>query len=275
MPEQRSAAGGPWLRLKHLSFSHGPRVILKDLSLDLFPGRHYVIAGPNGAGKSTLLDLLARLRRPLRGQIELKDKPLEAYTSLELASAVSLAPQSSKFDFAFTVREVIRLGRRPYLGRWGRLKPDDEIIVDQVISTLHLGRLAEKPVTNLSGGEAQRVVLARTLAQATPVILLDEPTNSLDVAQALDLMGTLSDLAAQGALVITVTHDLNQAATFADEIIFLKDGSLVAAGPKETTLTADLLSLVFEAQAQVRSDEFTGGLALSFRRSRMPSSETH
>jgi iron complex transport system ATP-binding protein len=109
------------------------------------------------------------------------------------------------------------------------------------------------------------VVLARTLAQATPITLLDEPTSNLDIAQALDLMGILTGMASRGALVVTVTHDLNLAATYADEMIFLKGGRLVAAGTKETTLTAELLGEVFEAEASVRSDDFTGGLNLSFR----------
>jgi iron complex transport system ATP-binding protein len=264
-PEAAIPPDGPWLELTSLSFSHGAREVVKGVSLELRPGRHYVVAGPNGAGKSTLLDLLARLRRPDQGRIALLGRPLPDYSPLELAARISLAPQSSRFNFAFTVREVVRLGRRPYLGRWGRLGPEDEAAVSRVMETLHLGGLAEKPVTALSGGEAQRVVLARTLAQATPVVLLDEPTSSLDIAQALDLMGTLRGLAAQGSLVITVTHDLGLAATYADELIFLKDGRLVAAGPKEATLTAELLGEVFEAEARAREDDFTGGLALSFR----------
>jgi iron complex transport system ATP-binding protein len=239
--------------------------VVKALTLSLSPGRHYVIAGPNGAGKSTLLDLLARLRSPDSGRIALLGRELKSYSPLELASKVSLAPQSTRFNFAFTVREVVRLGRRPYLGRWGRLGTEDEAVVDEVIDKLHLGHLAEKPVTALSGGEAQRVVLARTLAQATPVALFDEPTSSLDIAQALDLMGTLKNLAAEGNLVVTVTHDLNLAATYADEMIFLKDGRLIASGPKEESLTSEMLGEVFEAEAKVRSDEFSGGLGLSFR----------
>jgi iron complex transport system ATP-binding protein len=268
LPRLEANTGERWLALESLCFSHGPREVVKALSLDLWPGRHYVIAGPNGAGKSTLLDLLARLRSPDSGRISLFGRDLGGYSPLELASKVSLAPQSTRFNFAFTVREVVRLGRRPYLGRWGRLGPQDEAVVERVIETLHLGHLADKPVTALSGGEAQRVVLARTLAQTTPVVLLDEPTSSLDIAQALDLMATLRVLTAKGSLAITVTHDLGLAATFADEIVFLKDGRLVATGPKETTLTAELLGEVFEAKARVRKDDFTGGLALSFRQSK-------
>ena len=223
-PEVEIPGEGPWLATEGLTFSHGPREALKSLSLELFPGRHYVVAGPNGAGKSTLLDLLARLRRPDSGRVTLFGRQLESYVPLDLASRISLAPQSTRFNFAFTVREVIRLGRRPYLGRWGRLGPEDEKVVERVVGSLHLDRLADKPVTALSGGEAQRVVLARTLAQSTPVVLLDEPTSNLDVAQALDLMGTLRGFAAQGSLIVTVTHDLGLAATYADEMIFLKEG---------------------------------------------------
>jgi iron complex transport system ATP-binding protein len=256
---------GPWLEISGLGFSHGPRRVVRDLTLAMRPGRHYVVAGPNGAGKSTLMDLLARLRRPESGRIALMGRDLAGYSPRDLARVISLAPQSSRFDFAFTVREVVRLGRRPYLGRWGRLGPGDEAVVEEAIDRLHLGALAGKPVTALSGGEAQRVVLARTLAQATPVVLLDEPTASLDVAQALDLMGTLTGLAERGALVVTVTHDLGLAAAYADEMVLMRDGALVAAGPKDSTLTAELLERVFEAEAQVRVDPFTGGLALSFR----------
>ena len=145
MPRDEERGGGPWLRLKSLSFSHGPREVVKSLTLDLLPVRHYVIAGPNGAGKSTLLDLLARLRRPGAGSVLLMGRPLESYSPLELASKVSLAPQSTKFNFAFTVREVVRLGRRPYLGRWGRLGPEDEEAVERAMERLRLSALADKP----------------------------------------------------------------------------------------------------------------------------------
>jgi iron complex transport system ATP-binding protein len=242
--------------------------VVKDLTLDFFQGRHYVLAGPNGAGKSTVLDLVSNLREPDAGEIFVWGRPLTSYRPPELAKIIALAPQNSNFNFAFTVREVVRLGRKPHLGPFGRLSDLDHQIVEEAIDKLHLSHLANKSVTGLSGGEAQRVVLARTLAQATPIVLLDEPTSNLDVAQALDFMEILRALAQKGTLVITVSHDLSLAATYAHEIIFLKDGDLVAAGPRESTLTPSLLTQVFEAEAAVKGDDFTGGLTVSFRRAK-------
>jgi iron complex transport system ATP-binding protein len=224
------------------------------------------MAGPNGAGKSTLLDLLARLKAPEKGSIRVFGKEAGEYPPIRLARLLALAPQKFQFNFSFTVREVVSLGRRPYLGRWGRLTAEDKRIVERAIEFLNLGHLADKPVTALSGGEAQRAVLARTLAQSTPVILLDEPTASLDVAQALDLMDRVRILTRRdGALVVTVTHDLHLAAVYADEMIFMKGGRLAAAGPLAETLNAGLLREVFEAEAEVRPDDFSGGLNISFR----------
>jgi iron complex transport system ATP-binding protein len=249
----------------NLAFSHGETPILEGLSLRFYPGKHYVLAGPNGAGKSTALDLLARLKTPREGEIKVMGKDSASYTPLEYSRLVSLAPQNFQFNFAFTVREIVSLGRRPYLGRWGKLSPADEEAVSHAIDFLNLGPLSAKLVTALSGGEAQRAVLARTLAQSAPIVLLDEPTASLDVAQALDLMARVKALAAMGTLIVTVTHDLHLAAVFADELVFLKKGRLIAAGPRDETLTPPLLREVFEAEAQVSPDEFTGGLKLSFR----------
>jgi iron complex transport system ATP-binding protein len=236
------------------------------LTLDFLPGRHYVLAGPNGAGKSTVLDLLSRLKAPEEGAVLVFGREAGLYPPAELARALALAPQNFQFGFAFTVREIVSLGRRPYLGRWGRLSPEDKLTVEGAIDFLNLRHLADKPVTALSGGEAQRVVLARTLAQATPIILLDEPTASLDVSQALDLMDRVRVLTREeGALVVTVTHDLHLAAVYADELILMKRGCLAAAGPLAEVLNPSLLWEVFEAEAEVRPDVFSGGLSITFR----------
>jgi iron complex transport system ATP-binding protein len=256
----------PILKVERLSFSHGTTKVVNDVSLEFYPGRHYVLAGPNGAGKSTLLDLLSHLKVPAEGEIRIFGRDSSSLAPKELAKLLALAPQNFQFNFSFTVKEIVSLGRRPYLGRWGRLEEDDYLAVEKAIDFLNLRALAGKLVTALSGGEAQRVVLARTLAQSTPIVLLDEPTASLDVAQALDLMARVRILTKeQNTLVITVTHDLHLAAVFADEMIFLKKGNLVAAGPLNEAMTPDLLREVFDAEAKVMQDEFTGGLNISFR----------
>lgn len=261
-------AMGAWLTVSELGFFHGPQEVLAGLELEFRPGRHYILAGPNGAGKSTLLDLLANLKKPASGGIMVQGRPMNEYQPLELARTLALAPQDFRLNFAFTVREVVSMGRRPYLGRWGRLGPEDHAAVDRAIEAVNLEAMVHKSVTALSGGERQRVVAARALAQETPILLLDEPTSGLDIAHGLALMDLARRRAEAGTLVITVTHDLNLAAAFGHEFVFLKNGRLVAAGATDQTFTGDILSRVYEAEARVAPDEFAGGPAASFRLAR-------
>jgi iron complex transport system ATP-binding protein len=253
------------LAAQDLAFGYDGRLILRDLTLGFQAGGLFFLVGPNGAGKSTLLALLAGLLAPTQGRVLLRGQPLSSFSPRELARLLALAPQKSTFSLPFTVAEVVAMGRRPYLGRWGRLSPRDQEKVDLALTRLGLESLAGRPITTLSGGEAQRAVIARTLAQDTPVILLDEPTASLDIHQSLGLMGLLRELAAEGRAIIVVSHDLTLAAVYAQEMVFLKKGRLVASGPLAQTLTPELLELVFEAEARVWADEFTGGLAISWR----------
>jgi iron complex transport system ATP-binding protein len=251
--------------LRGLGFRYGSREILKELNLDFSGGRHYILAGPNGAGKSTLLDLLANLKKSAGGVIMLRGRPLEAYAAPALARLLSLAPQDCVYNFAFTVREVASMGRRPYLGRWGRLTGRDWDAVDEALVRLDLTGLAGQAVTALSGGERKRVGLARVLAQTPETALLDEPPAGLHVAHALTVMDLARRRAEAGALVITVTHDLNLGAAFGHEFVFLKNGRSTAAGPVGRTFTAPILTEVYEAEAAVTRDDFTGGLSASFR----------
>ncbi len=254
-----------WLKAENLTFYHGSQAAVENVSLDFKPGKHYILAGPNGAGKSTLFDLLAHLKKPAQGSISAFGQNLADYHPMELARKLALAPQDFRLNFSFTVREVVAMGRRPYLGRLGRLSPTDLDIVEKAIAALDLQKLAHKAVTALSGGERQRVILARTLAQTTPIILLDEPSSGLDIAHALVLMNLAKQKAEEGSLVITVTHDLNLAATFGHQIVFLKKGKLLAAGPTTEVFTDSILKEVYEAEAKVVPDDFSGGLAAFFR----------
>ena len=255
----------PRLETADLEFHYGSRQVLRNIRLALLPGRHYVLAGPNGAGKSTLLDLLARLKTPSRGTVEIAGRPAAAYGPRALARLLALAPQEYRLDFSFTVREVVAMGRRPFQGRWGRPDERDQELVDGAIAALHLGELSGRPVTALSGGERRRCIVARALAQTTPIVLLDEPSAGLDIAQSLSLMALARSLAEQGALVVTVSHDLNLAACYGHEFIFLKNGLLAAFGPVAETFTDAILADIYETDARVRHDDFSGGLAVSFR----------
>ncbi len=258
------AAGAPILEARNIDFFHGRQQVLRDVGLTMRPGRHYIIAGPNGAGKSTLMDILASLKTPVRGAVTLAGRPLTGYGAVELARLVAFAPQEARFNFPFSIREVVSMGRRPYLGRWGRLNDDDRAAVANAIASLHLDAIADKPVTALSGGERRRTVVARALAQDTPVLLLDEPSAGLDIAQALSLMALARALAETGRLVVTVSHDLSLAAVYGHEIIFLKDGVVRAAGPVADVFTESVLEDIYETPARVRMDDFAGGLTASF-----------
>lgn len=254
-----------WIEAAELSFDHGRRRVVNAVSFALRPGRHYLLAGPNGAGKSTLMDLLAGLKKPAGGELRLFGKSLGAYPPGGLAKILALAQQEFTLHFPFTVREVVAMGRRPYLGRWGRLEAEDVAAVAAALGNLRLEELAERPVTALSGGERRRVVVARTLAQATPIVLLDEPGAGLDVGRALELLALARSLAESGKLVVTVSHDLSLAARFAHEIIFLRDGKVLAAGPVAEVLTDEVIGEAYGTEARVWQDEFTGGVAVAFR----------
>lgn len=256
----------PWLRLRDVSFSHGRQPALRHITLDFLPGRHYIVAGPNGAGKSTLLDLLANLKTPGGGSVEIMGAPPGDRSPRALARLLSLAPQEYRLDFPFTVRETVAMGRRPHLGRWGRLSEGDRRAVGQALAAVDLEGQAGKSVTALSGGERRRCVVARALAQATPVLLLDEPISGLDVAHALSIMALARRLAEGGSLVVTVSHDLNLAAAYGHEIVFLKDGAVSAAGPVDAVFTDAVLTEVYDTEARVRPDPFAGGLAVSFKK---------
>ncbi len=257
--------GVEWLRTVDLSFDHGRRRVVNRVSLSFRPGRHYLLAGPNGAGKSTLMDLLAGLKKPAAGEIKIFGHDRGGKPPGGLAKILALAPQEFTLHFPFTVKEVVAMGRRPYLDRWGRLKAEDEAAVAEALKNLRLEDLAARLVTALSGGERRRVVVARTLAQATPIVLLDEPGAGLDVGRALELLALARRLAEGGKLVVTVSHDLSLAARFAHEIVFLRDGKVLAAGPVEEVLTGEIIGAAYGTEARVWHDDFTGGVAVAFR----------
>ena len=255
----------PIIGVDNLGFAYGSQQVLKNISLELRPGRHYIIAGPNGAGKSTLLDILSNQKRPQTGRVRIAGRDIGDFAPWELARITALAPQEYYLDFSFSVREIVAMGRRPYLDRWGRLGDDDVRITEKSLCDMHLDAIADKAVTALSGGEKRRCIVARALAQDTPVLLLDEPSSGLDIGQALSVMAHARQLANGGALVVTVSHDLNLAARYGHEIIFLKSGALAANGPVENVFTDEILSDIYGADASISRDAFSDAPTVSFR----------
>jgi len=252
--------------LDQVSFSYGDKKALDGLSLQIEPGRFYGLVGPNGCGKSTLLDLLMGNRSPESGRIEFGGRPLEQYGRRQLAQHLALVPQEFTIHFAFTVLEVVLMGRHPYLPRFGAATSEDLAIVRKAMAAIGIGDFADRYVTELSGGEKQRVVVARALAQATPVLMLDEATSNLDVGHTMEIFNVARErVRERGETVIAVVHNLNLAAAYCDELIFMQDGRVAACGPTRETLTPAVIQEVFGVASRVSHDDFSNALQVSFR----------
>lgn len=257
----------PVFSISGLDFAYGPLPVLRGLELALAPGRFHGLVGPNGCGKTTLLDLMTGHRRPAAGAVSFQGRPLTAWRAGELARALALAPQEPGLNFPYTVFETVLMGRHPFIPRFAAPARRDLDRVEAAIARLDLAHLAQKPVTELSGGERQRVILARTLAQEAPVMLLDEPTNNLDVRHALSVLAELERLVRQeGRTVVAVLHDLNLAAAFCDHLVLMKDGVVHAQGPIAEAMSAENLAAVFGVAARVRWDDFAGARVVVFER---------
>lgn len=252
-------------RLDRVGFGYDGRPVLTDLSLDLAAGRFTGLVGPNGAGKTTLLDLLAGLKRPDRGKVLFRDRDVSTMGRLESARVIGLVPQEFRITMPFTVRQVTAMGRHPHQDRFSRPGPEDEAAVEAALTALDLLDLAERPVTELSGGEKQRAAAARALAQEPEVFLLDEPTASLDIRHSLTVLELIAELVAQGRTAVAVMHDLNLAAAYCRELILLKDGRILAAGPTEEVLTRENIAALYGVAAKVRYDDFVKAPTVLFR----------
>ncbi|MEN8142208.1 MAG: ABC transporter ATP-binding protein [Thermodesulfobacteriota bacterium] len=252
--------------LENVSFCYGPKQAVCDVSLQLEPGKLYGLVGPNGCGKSTLLDLLIGNRLPQKGAVSYQGQPLADYNRRDLAREVALVPQDFGIDFAFTVLEVVLMGRHPYIPRFGSPDAADYKSADQAMAELGISGFKERIMPELSGGEKQRVVVARSLAQDTRMLLLDEATSNLDIQHTLEIFQVCRQrVAEEGRGVIAVVHNLNLAAAYCDELIFMKDGAIHCAGPKDEVLTPGNIGAVFGVEAQVQFDDFCGTSQVSFR----------
>lgn len=253
-------------QLQQVGFKYGAASVLQGLDLQLAKGRCYGVLGPNGSGKTTLLDLLCGLLVPESGRITFCDRPLAGWNHRQLARKVALVPQDFVVRFGFTVREVVEMGRHPHLGRFAGMTAGDHQLVDQVMEELGISVFANRPVTRLSGGEKQRVAVARALVQDPEVLLLDEATSNLDIFHSLSILGTIrSRIREQGLTVVAALHDLNLATFFCDQLIFIKNGKMVCRGPIDEVLRAEIIHEVYGVEAEVRQDDFSGCRQVSYK----------
>jgi iron complex transport system ATP-binding protein len=243
------------LAVDGVSFSYdGHTPILLNVSLTAQRGELVSIVGPNGSGKTTLLRVIDRILLPSSGTVSIGDVPLARLSRIEIARRVAFVSQNGSIQFPFSAREIVLMGRAPH-GRGKAFESEaDHAIAEEMMQLTDILHLAEKPVTDMSGGERQRVFIARALAQQPELLLLDEPNAHLDIAHQIDTFTIISRLKARtGLTVLSVSHDLNLAAAFSDRIVMLACGAVVAAGPPADVLTAGRIREVFRTDVVVDS----------------------
>ncbi|WP_372967015.1 heme ABC transporter ATP-binding protein [Microbacterium sp.] len=224
-----------------IRLSYSGTVVLDNVDLDLHGGVLTALIGPNGAGKSTLFSVLAGDVQPERGRVMLDERPVSSFSPKELARRRSVLPQDHAVRFSYSVTEIVRLARLSY-------PPDherDEQIVSSAIETVEMSHMTNRDVQTLSGGEMGRTAFARVLAQTTPIVLLDEPTAALDLRHQEAVLRQARQLRDEGACVIVVLHDLNLAAAYADRVVLMEQGRIVADGSPRDVLTVDTIQRVY------------------------------
>ena len=223
--------------------------ILKDVNALLTSGEFYGILGPNGAGKTSIVRQILHLQESNSGAVLLDNKNVKSFSRKEMAVHLSFLPQEIKSDVDFTAYDVVAMGREPHRKRFAAMTKDDESKIQEAMEFTNCWHLKDKSISFMSGGERQRVMIARTIAQDTPWIILDEPVSNLDVKHQAELMMVLERLRKEkGKTIVAILHDLNLAATFCTRIILMKQGKVFKAGEAQEVLTEENLSRVYELQ---------------------------
>jgi iron complex transport system ATP-binding protein len=247
------------LEAKGLHFAyHAGNPVLKDISLAVQSDQILYVLGPNGCGKSTLLSCLSGIRRPDRGSIRLDDVDLFSIPPEDRARKIGLIPQTHVPAFAYTVRDMVLMGRAPHLGLFDSPRRADYEIADQSLKSVQLADLWDRPYTELSGGERQLVMIARGLAQQCPIMLMDEPDAHLDPRNQHRVLELIAQLSGQGVSFVIASHSPNNALFYADRVLLMKDGASLAYGKAADILTEPLLSTAYDLDMAVIGDEDEG-----------------
>jgi iron complex transport system ATP-binding protein len=242
------------LRAVDLSFAYGVRTarVLDQVSVDIQRGDLVGIIGPNGSGKTTLLKLLAGTLRPVAGEVLLDGRSLSAWSRRDAARRIAYVPQETQTSFDFSVLEIVLMGRFPHLATFALEGPDDLAIARQALAATGMSACEERPFATLSGGEKQRAVIAGALAQSPELLLLDEPTASLDIGHQLEVAALLGRLNRdQHVTMVLSTHDLNFAASLCRQLVLIRDGRTLTAGPTEQVLNAGSVRALYDVEADV------------------------
>lgn len=246
------------LEAQSLTLRYDGTNVIDAVDLPLATGQVTAIVGPNGCGKSTLLNGLARVHRPSGGAVLLDGRTIHEQPTREVARRLALLPQENTAPEGLTVADLVHFGRHPHQGWMTRASPQDRAAVEQALAAADLMALADRPLDTLSGGQRQRAWIAMAMAQATPLMLLDEPTSALDLGHQLEVLDLIRSLAAQGKTIAIVVHDLGIAARYADTVVALEEGRILASGPPERVITEPLVERLYGVRCRVIPDPDTG-----------------
>ncbi|MBC7259683.1 MAG: heme ABC transporter ATP-binding protein [Chloroflexi bacterium] len=243
----------PVIAAQDVDFSYYNGLVLRDVTLNLATGAMVSLIGPNGSGKTTLLKILCGLLKPKRGRVLLSGQDIDRLSRREVAQEVALVPQELSVPFDFTVREMVMLGRTPYVRHLRGMTPQDHQVVDRMLTLTNTSALAQRPFNELSGGEQQRVIIAMALAQEPRVLLLDEPVVHLDVNHQIEILELIRRLNRQAGLTVLATmHDLNLASLYFDRLVLLNEGRVVTSGAPGEVLREDTIRRVFRADVRIQ-----------------------
>jgi iron complex transport system ATP-binding protein len=252
------------ISVKNLNFSYDGTPVLKSLNFEIKKNSFISILGPNGAGKSTIVNLLSKVLVGYGGEILIEDKNIRDLNQIEIAKKIAVVPQSTSIGFNFSVFETVMMGRYPYLSRFKSENQEDFKIVNEVMKLTRTDIFKDKNYNELSGGEKQRVIIAQTLVQNSPIIILDEPTSHLDINFQIEFMELFFSLFKNNKkTIIGIFHDINLAIQYSEKIMLLKDGGIFCYGNVEEAITRTNMMSVFNSDVYIGKNPFTGKLYVS------------
>lgn len=240
------------ISLQKIDFAYAAEIILREITFSISEGEFVGIIGPNGAGKSTLLKLLDNILVPAEGELLLFDAPLGSYQRKELARLIGYVPQNFTTAFNYTAYDIVMMGRFPYISAFSSGSENDRKIVRTSMEATEVWELRERLFSDLSGGERQRVVLASALAQEPKLLLLDEPTATLDIRHQIHFFGILKELQReQNMTIVSVTHDVNLAIRYCDRMLVMKNGKIIADGHPAEIIDENLIHSVYDIGVKI------------------------
>lgn len=246
------------LEIKDLEFGYNENLVIKGVSFNIEKGKFISIIGPNGSGKSTLLKTINHLYNPTKGSILVDGININDMKKRDLAKKIALVPQDTVVDYDFTVEEIVLMGRHPYKSRFQKEDEGDYTVINESLEMTNTLKLKKRLITEISGGERQRVIIAKALAQKPSIILLDEPTSHLDINHQMDILNLLKRLNKEhGTTIILVIHDINLAARYSDEIILIDKGKISDMGKPEDIITSDNIENIYNLKVAIEKNKYT------------------